>query len=161
MFDNHDADLTMEKSGAVFIARVTALIVSGGRFLAVENVNHPDMYYTVGGRIRFGEDTMAAVLREAREETGHPFEIDRLRFVEESFFILHDKKFHLINFHYLMKSSGDINIADGTATDQPESERLVWLDINSLNKYNLKPSFLKTADLLGLATVEHIITKEY
>ena len=140
---------------------MTALIVSNSRFLAVENVNHPDMYYTVGGRIRFGEDTTQAVLREAHEETGYPFEIDRLRFIEESFFVLDDKKFHLINFHYLMKCGEDVNIADGTATDQPESEKLVWLDINSFDKYNLKPSFLKTADLLGLAAVEHIITKEY
>ena len=43
-------------------------------------------YYSVGGRVKFGESLEKAVLREVKEETGIEAEIDRMAFVHENFF---------------------------------------------------------------------------
>jgi ADP-ribose pyrophosphatase YjhB (NUDIX family) len=51
-----------------FNYRVGGIIIDSDKILMVKNTGDP-FYYTVGGRVNFGESAQEAVLREAFEET--------------------------------------------------------------------------------------------
>ena len=55
------------------------IIHSGRKVLMARNPNEERaFYYSVGGRVRFGESMEEAALRELKEETGIDCELDRL-----------------------------------------------------------------------------------
>jgi len=68
-----------------FNYRVGAIILDAGQILMVRNSGSP-FYYTVGGRVKFGESAREAVLREVCEETQMRLVIDRLAYIHENFF---------------------------------------------------------------------------
>ena len=55
-------------------------------------------YYSVGGRVRFGESTREALIREIREELDLELKIKDLAIVQESFYTLphNEEKIHEI-----------------------------------------------------------------
>lgn len=78
-------DLCVKMQDGILNIRVGAIIIKDGKFLMVEN-DRFDHMYSVGGRLKFGETTEEAVVREVYEETGVKMEIDRLGFIHENFF---------------------------------------------------------------------------
>ncbi|MBP5159622.1 MAG: NUDIX domain-containing protein [Lachnospiraceae bacterium] len=64
--------------------RVGAIILKNGKILMVGN-DRVEYLYSVGGRIKFGETSEEAVVREVFEETGDKMEVDRLGFIHEEF----------------------------------------------------------------------------
>lgn len=78
-------DLCVKMQDGILNIRVGAIIIKDGKFLMVEN-DRFDYMYSVGGRLKFGEATEEAVVREVYEETGVKMEIDRLGFIHENFF---------------------------------------------------------------------------
>lgn len=57
-----------------------------------------------------GETAEEAIVREVYEETGIHYEVDKLAFIHENFFLgdgsLEGKECHEIAFYFLMKSRG-------------------------------------------------------
>lgn len=135
-------DITISRPDSHFTLRAAALIIDDDRLLSVEHIPTGSCY-TIGGRIRVGESSAEAAVREAFEETGHRFEIDRLMFVNEGFFTHDGRSHHEVCFFYLMKPNGAV-ISSGERTDQV-SERLVWLPNAELPTLPLVPHFLRTA----------------
>ena len=160
LFDDNSPDLRIRKSEGDFFYRAAALIINDGKLLAVKNTNHPELYYTPGGAVRFNETTRETVLRETYEEIGIMPEIDRLAFINERFIVVDGRKCHEIVFYYLMKGCEGLEIADGCPTDQGTFETLHWLPLEELDKFNLVPPFLKTKRLGNLGAMEHIISPE-
>jgi len=142
--------------------RVGALIIKDNKLLTVKHKDFP-FYYTVGGRLEFGESTEQAAMREVFEETGYRLEVERLAIVSENFFVpeYKDKDHHEIVFYYLMKGCESLEIADGTPTDE-EREQLFWLDLGGLEGVHLVPPFLKTSlkELHSDTGVKHIMRDE-
>ena len=122
-----------------------------------KNTNY-DPYYTIGGGVHMGESAEAAAVREAQEETGCDYEIERLLYVQERFFEFAGVQNHEIIFYYLMKEIHS-GIPEGIQGDH-QTETLHWLPLESLSQYNIVPKFLKTALHTMPITVEHIITRE-
>ena len=91
-------DLTFKTEQGRFNYRVGAIIIQNGKLLMVKNKILP-YYYTVGGRVKMNETSEEAVLREVFEETGVHFEIDRLGFIHENFFIEQIKKPNIMVFN--------------------------------------------------------------
>jgi len=151
-------DLSFQCGDITFLYRVTALIVHKRKLLVVSHIDHPDLYYTVGGRVHAGETSQEAVLREVVEETGVVMEIDRLRFVGEQFFEMQGAKYHLVSFYYQMKYDDKTDIANGKKTDQNE-ESLHWIAIDDLISSGFEPAFLPERLLEDSFKVEHIIHK--
>lgn len=68
-----------------FRYRVGAIILEENSVLVATNDAY-DFCYSIGGGVHLDESAEEAVRREVLEETGLPYEIDRLAFVHENFF---------------------------------------------------------------------------
>ena len=154
-------DITLNIENGYFIYRVGAIIIHDNKVLMVKNDRSP-YYYSVGGRVGFGETSESAVLREAFEETGVDFEIDRLAFIHENIFhgdFFNNALCHEISFYYLMKQNENSNTAKGGSLGiNGVTESLHWLRLDELPGLHLYPEFYKT-ELQNLKNeVGHFIT---
>ena len=151
-----------DKSGW-FRYRAAAIIIEDGNVLVAKNDFDP-YYYSVGGAVRLHETAEDAVLREAFEETGVRYEIERLAFIHENFFIgtmgYKEQKYHEVAFYFLMKPNG-VKIFNHTSyVLNGVPERVHWLPINRLHEYTVYPAFYGEK-LLNLSDkAEHIVTHE-
>ena len=71
-------DCTFPTPQGNFNYRVGVIITNGRKILMARNPNEKRrFYYSVGGRVKFGESLTEAVKRELKEETGIDCEVDR------------------------------------------------------------------------------------
>ncbi|MCL2488659.1 MAG: NUDIX domain-containing protein [Oscillospiraceae bacterium] len=156
-------DITLQADDGYFNYRVGAVIIHENHVLMVKNENYP-YYYSVGGRVHFGETSDSAVLREVYEETKLRFEIDGLAFIHENFFIggfKDNKPFHEIAFFFLMKSHEHVtNIKCSSVGSDGGKESLYWLPIDKLNDYPVYPEFFKYALANPSEGTGHFVTKD-
>jgi len=134
-----------------------------GSVLTVKNINSP-YYYSVGGRVGFGENSVAAVERETYEETGIRFKAGKLAFVHENFFdadFLDDTPTHEISFYYMMEPPPGPLVfrCDSRRMDGGE-ESLRWLPLDKLDEYEVYPEFYKTDLRDAFKGVRHYITEK-
>jgi 8-oxo-dGTP pyrophosphatase MutT (NUDIX family) len=113
--------------------------------------------YTTSGPITSEE----AVIREILEETGLKLEIDKLVIIQERFLEVDKQRLHEIRFFYSIKDNVEINIEDGTFTDQGKDETLHWFPIDKLNEYSIVPEFLKTFSFCNMNEIKHIVAREF
>lgn len=129
-----------------FRYRVGAIIISDGYalFSYGENCGH---YYTVGGGVHMGEKSEEAVLREVYEETGENFIIERPLCLVENFFngdtALEGLDCHTIEIYYLMKPTEKKEYDKISITTGGDSEKMVWLSIESIDDYDVRPVIVK------------------
>ena len=122
-------------------------------------------YYSVGGRVMFGETSAETVLREVYEETQVTMEIERLAFVHENFFLweIGNQPYHEIAFFYRVKPEKNQSLAALRCHSRGEgggAESLHWLPLDKLSDYPLFPEFFKTELLNPTEDVGHFITKD-
>ena len=145
-----------------FRYRAGAIIIEDGCVLFAKNEVDP-YYYSVGGGVHLGEKAEDAVKREVFEETGIPYEVDRLAFIHQNFFegsgTLDGLKCHEIAFYFLMKSRGTKEL-NSNSYSQGGREYMHWLPIDKLEDYVAYPSFFKDKLLNLRDSVEHIVTCE-
>ena len=151
--------ILVERKDGLFIYKTIALIIKNNKLLVAKSTDSP-CFYLVGGGIDMNETSEEAIIREVYEETGYKLGIDRLVFTVERIFKVDNQRYHELSFIYLMNNNPDMNIADGTFTDQPPNETLHWIPLNMLDKTNIVPPFLKTKSLENIVGIEHIITRE-
>lgn len=148
-----------------FKLRTSALIIENNKLLLTKNTNEDDpTYYTVGGKIEMGESSREAVLREAFEETGINYTIDRLVYIQELFykatFLPGASHFHEIIFHYLMKPTAIIDFSNDSYTQSGFKENLHWIPLEEVKNIYTYPRFLGD-QLMDLPVhTEHIISYE-
>ena len=154
-------DITVKIADGNFNYRVGAIIMESESILMVKNSGDP-YYYSVGGRVQFGESAREAVLREAFEETGIHFSIDRLAFIHENFFVLGSdgEVYHEIAFYFLMKPNTLLQQMKPNAFKEEYGEvERHWLPINDLEPLPLYPEFFKTELLKPTNEVKYFITQ--
>ena len=146
-----------------FRLRAAAIIIENNQVLFATN-DVENYYYSIGGGINIGESAEEAVLREVFEETGIHYEIERLAFVQELFFKRNDGMLkglscHEITFFFLMKPRGtqELNSHSKTLNNTIE-EKMVWLPIDELEKYEAYPQFFAEKLKNMKPYVEHIVT---
>lgn len=144
-----------------FRLRAAAIIIENDHVLFATN-DSEKYYYSIGGAVNLGETMEQAVCRETFEETGIPYEIDRLAFVQENFFkrddgMLKGLTCHEITFYFLMKSRGTQQLNSNSIT-QGFEEKMCWLPIDKLHEYEAYPMFF-SEKLKNLKPYpEHIVT---
>lgn len=151
------------KDNQRFRLRAAGIIIENGCVLFATNESE-NYYYSIGGGVHLGETAEQAVVREILEETGIPYEVDRLAFVHENFFkrddgMLKGLTCHEITFYFLMKPRGTQELNSDSYT-QGFKESMHWLPIEQLEKYNAYPMFFREKLKNMSPYVEHILTKE-
>lgn len=154
-------DISVGIAGGKYSYRVGAIIIRSNCILMAWNSGSPT-YYTVGGRVKFGESAHEAVLREVREETGVHLEIDRLAFIHENFFMADQTKepFHELCLFFLMKSNDQLAQMNFEAFQEVYGEvSLHWLPIGQLPQMGVYPEFFKMELTRLPAEVKHIVSR--
>ena len=154
-----EQNIAFKTNQGCFTYRVAAIIIKDNKLLMAKHEDYP-CYYTVGGKVRINETSEEAVIREAYEETGIGFQIDRLSFIQERFFEIGGEHHHEIVFYFLMKEKTNIDLSCKNFTDQGPKESLHWLPIESLDKTYIIPELFKTKLLDNIIGIEHIVSKE-
>ena len=156
-------DCTFETSLGRFNYRVGAIIERDGMILMARNpVESRVYYYSVGGRVHFGETLSDAVIRELREETGAECEIDRVACIHENFFTDEGGvPYHELSVFFLIKPNDSLMaIENGRLTDHgPEGEYLEWIDVKSRKDITFYPEFFSAVDFSKEKEVKHFITR--
>ena len=155
-------DMTVPCEGGIINIRVGAIIIRNGKILMVGN-DRVDYLYSVGGRIKFGETSEEAVVREVFEETGVRMEVDRLGFIHENYFY-GDAEYNLgklvyeISYFYYMKVPEDFEPVCESMTEDDQHEFLRWIDVNDPIKYY--PDFFRTELLHPSDGIKHFVKDE-
>lgn len=95
-------DCTFKTPEGKFNLRVGAVITDGKRVLVSKDGSH-SFYWVTGGRVKLGETTEEAILREIREELGVEAEVARLYSIAEKFFTVDGVFYHELEYLYLIK----------------------------------------------------------
>ena len=139
-------DMTVQCDDGIINIRVGAIIMKNGKILMVGN-NRAKYLYSVGGRVKFGETSEEAVMREVFEETGVKLEVDRLGFIHENYFYGDGatnlgKLIYEIAYFYYMKVPDDFNPECMSSTEDDSKEFLRWITPDEQVKYY--PEFFRT-----------------
>lgn len=96
-------DITFKSAQGTFNFRVCAMIIDGGRILAMRDGRSP-YYYLPGGRVGLNETAESAVLREVREELRINARIVRPLWFNQGFFVedVSGERYHEICVYFLM-----------------------------------------------------------
>ena len=160
-----DIDAGIRKGDRWFRYRAAAILLEEGHVLMARNERDP-FYYSVGGAVRIGEAAEDAVRREVLEEVGEDYEVDRLAFVHENFFVgefpsNRGLQCHELALYFLMKPRGTraIRGAESYAIDGAR-EGVLWLPVDLLAEYFIHPRFF-TQKLKEIPeTSDHIVTHQ-
>lgn len=155
-------DMSVKCDNGIINIRVGAIIIQNEKVLMVSN-NRNDYFYSVGGRIKFGESAEQAIVREVTEETGVKMDIDRLGFIHENYFYGDaptnlGKLIYEISFYFYMKVPNDFVLACNSFTEDGSEEYLTWVSPNDDAK--IYPEFFKTELKHPKDYVQHIITDD-
>lgn len=155
-------DITIAVGSGLVNVRVGAIIIKNGKILMVGN-DRFDYYYSVGGRIKMGESSEEAVIREVFEETGANLEIDHLAYIHENFFISDHEKYkgmptYEISFFYVMKTPESFEPRCDSFTEDNSKEKLEWISADT-DKV-IYPSFFRDELIRPSEGIRHIVTNE-
>jgi 8-oxo-dGTP pyrophosphatase MutT (NUDIX family) len=125
-----------------FRYRTGGFVIHDGKMLFVKS-EVGNYYYMIGGGVRLGETSAQCIERELREEAGIKAHVDHLAVVCENFFV-GDGVFtgldsHVLEFYYVMA----IDNLSRLRTETDLGEKLEWIPLEDISKYNIKPSIIK------------------
>lgn len=156
-------DICLDAGKGMFNFRVGAIIIQDGAVLMARAENSP-YYYSIGGRVKFGETAEEAVIREVLEETGVNARIDRLGFIHENFFrssgLNRNAVFHELGLFYYIKPGIEFNSINEEFTERGSVFKLSWLNLNSIRDMYLYPEFFKTELKNPSREVKSIVVNE-
>ena len=150
-------NLDFEIDNIRFNARVSAIIYSKDKTkVLLFKIVDRDYFMLPGGRIEIYEDSLNAVKREVKEETGFNLEF-KLCSVQENFTEKDDKKIMQYCFCYKSIYNKDINQESFICKDN-KGQIFYWVNINDLQNYKLLPN--STYELMkNSKNIKHIIEK--
>ena len=155
-------DMTVRCGDGYISLRVGAIIMRDGKFLMVRN-DEQDYFYSVGGRIRFGETAEEAVIREVFEETGAKMAVDRLGFVHENYFIGDSrstlgKLLYETSYYFYMKVPDHFEPVCVSVSNDGAAEYLEWISPDDPRA--IFPEFFRTELLPPKQTIQFLRTDE-
>ena len=109
-------------------------------------VKNPKVEYLslVGGRVKFGENSLQSICREIEEELGIKISEKRLtlKYICENFYSFNQMRTYEILFVYTFEFSERKDFEERCVCDKTDCITF-WLDIDKLKNENIKPNFIK------------------
>ncbi len=141
------SDISYVTGSSKFNYRVSAVIIRGESILAMRDERSP-YYYLPGGRVKLNETAEDAVLRELREELGVSARIERLLWLDQSFFRedVDGLHYHELCIYFLIDANGTGLMESGeefTLREREHTHRFEWLPFAELREKYFYPLFLK------------------
>jgi 8-oxo-dGTP pyrophosphatase MutT (NUDIX family) len=149
-----------EKDNYVFNYRVAAVIRRGDKILVQEH-KEVSYYSLLGGRCEMGEDSVSAVKREIKEETGLDISVDKTLAVIENFFVnsYNNKTYHemfiAFDASFDDKSIYDLEEVNNAEEGLKDKVKFVWKSIYELSNLEFKPEVL--LDIIKKDELTHYI----
>lgn len=155
-----DVSYVNEELQVKFNFRVAALILNKDKILLQKSIND-DFYSLVGGRVKYFEDSTTALIREVEEEIGLKIPLDKIKLIDvvENFFIYKDAKFQEILFIYKIEADSLFKDTNSFKTLDKNTQDNIWIAINELDKYEIKPTIVKS--IINNTNIKHHIIKDY
>ena len=143
-----------------FNFRVAAFIRIDNKIL-LQKSPQMDFYNLPGGRVKFGESTKEAIVREVKEELCIDINEPDLFYVAENFFKWEDKDVQELVFIYTVNLDRKyLEILDNHKVPDNATEYTYWIDIENLGNITCKPNLIY--DLPNIkAKFTHNIEKIY
>lgn len=141
-----------------FQYRVGAIIIHDGKLLLATNSNL-DFYFTIGGRVEFGESSIEALKREIMEELGFELDIEELAFISENFYKYgpNGEPTHEIGFYFHVKDSDKLNNIKNIFYEEDKQNSLHWIPLDEIKDKRIYPEML-VDQLLSKDKTWHIIS---
>ncbi|EKE13249.1 MAG: hypothetical protein ACD_13C00052G0038 [uncultured bacterium] len=119
--------------------RMRLVIIKNNKIL-MSYVSDEDFYFFIGGKMEYGETIKRACEREIEEECKAKFTFKKILYVRD--FIILEENEHSLELFVL----GDVDKfeeIDGVVDEEyKDTHREIWLDLNKLDQYNIKPKGL-------------------
>lgn len=154
-------DITIEVQDYILNVRAAVVIIHNDKILVHRNINS-NHYALVGGRVEVGEDSVATVKREIKEEMGKEIEIIGYISTIENFFIMNGKKYHEIEFVHLaeFKEEKDKLIQDTIKNIEGKDYlQYEWIELNQIDQVPLMPVKIQSVLKNGKYPL-HVINKD-
>lgn len=154
-------DMCIPCGDGIVNIRVGAVIEKDGLLLMVESAR--GYYYSVGGRIRFGETAGEAIEREVFEETGVRMRAETLLFVHENYFCGDapgnlGRPIYEISFYFRMRVPEGFEPKAYEFSEGDATERLVWVSRDTPK--TIYPTFFRTETDKPFTGVHVFLTDE-
>ena len=145
-------DLEYKINNNHFNARVSAIIYNKDKTkVLLFKLDDRDYYLLPGGKIKFNEDSLTAIKREIKEETGLDLEYKIYR-IEENFLIRNNETIMQYCFCYKAHYKEEISATQFPCLDN-KNQIFYWIDIKELDNIKLFPKITFKDD----NTITHII----
>ena len=156
-----DIKLFDKEKNERFKFRVNGILLNNDKILAVE-MNKMGFMCCPGGHVMIGEDTMQAMEREYKEETGIGVKIEKLVAIVENFF-KSDVLYHELSFFYLLRADKiDESKQKDFSLIENDNGKLInmdysWLSLDKMDSYDFLPLAIKNKLKNRDFNTEHII----
>lgn len=151
----------------VFNFRVAGVLLHDDKIL-LHQMASDNFYSLPGGRVELNEDSKKALVREFYEEISIEIEVDRLLWINESFFKQRNVRHHELCFYYLIHQTGGSNILENgqfygneLAKNGLPFLKFYWVNLSEIRHLPIRPPFLKTVLYDIPDEVVHIISDKY
>lgn len=155
-----NTDMCVPCGNGILNIRAGAIIMKNGKVLMAKD-EKDEYYFSIGGRLKFGETAEEAVIRETFEETGIKLSVDSLGFIHENYFVgdQYNKKNKLvyeISFFYYMNVPNDFEPTSYSYIDGGNKIILSWISLDDDTK--IYPEFYKKELKKQQNYIKHFIT---
>ncbi|MEF2663963.1 MAG: NUDIX domain-containing protein [Bacilli bacterium] len=151
-------DISVELENYKLNVRTCAFIRCKGEILVCEHKNK-NYYSLPGGRVKVGEDSKEALLRELKEELNYDLGENNLRItrVIENFFVSKGQNVHEYLFVYLCDLDESLYNGDFKNLEN-ENITMNWVKEEAFILFDVEPGVIK--GIISNPNVEHIVLKE-
>ena len=134
-------DVVIKTDKQKFNFRVAVVPYNNNNQVLLQRVKNEEYLSLIGGRVKLGETTANALLREVQEELGiliNQKNLD-LVYVCENFFKINGKDIHelLFIYKYALNTNISYKVID------KENVKAEWFKIEDLKNLNIKPAIVK------------------
>lgn len=144
--------------------RAVGVIKHNDKFL-IMNENNAAHYHLPGGHIEIGENSLAAVTREIKEELDYNIKNTTLFCIQENFYKKKEVIQHGVEYYYLIELEKGVETVDREVIENDrgvEKHLLVkWISIDELKITDLKPFTVKALIIDNkLDTLTHVVKRD-